>query len=248
MRKPSSIVDDRGVCYRLSPLAAALCWLALGCHEAKESGSASTQELTLQQHVARVRAGDLHRVHLRSQTITDVQLAHLSDLRGLRELELEQASVTSRGLSYLVGATDLEVVKIRGGTIDDDGLAHLCELPRLKRLNLPQTKITDSGCAQLRRLTQLQLLRLGSPRVTNEGIEKISQLENLRFLHLIGVPITDAALQSIQSMTTLESFYLDGAKVTDDGLWQLIESRPDLHIHTDQQHHDRDPRGAAHPH
>jgi len=60
------------------------------------------------------------------------------------------------------------------------------------------------------------------------------------------VPINDEGLQSIARMEKLESFYLDGGHVSESALEKLIESRPALHFHRDQQHLDKDPQ--HHPH
>jgi hypothetical protein len=43
-------------------------------------------------------------------------------------------------------------------------------------------------------------------------------------------------------MPGLWSLYLDGAGVSEGAWGGYFEQRPDVHVHVDQVHHDRDPR------
>jgi hypothetical protein len=74
----------------------------------------------------------------------------------------------------------------------------------------------------------------------------VKEMHSLRFLHLIDVPITDDGLAQLEGMTHLESLYVDGAELSDQSLQHLFEALPNLHVHLDQQHHDRDPHKHAH--
>ena len=120
--------------------------------------------------------------------------------------------------------------------------------PNLRILNLPQATFTDAGLAELKMLPKLELLRFGSPNVTDAGLGQVPAFPSLRFLHLIDTPITDAGLRELQGLTALESLYLDGTKVTDGGIERLLQQLPEVHLHIDQQHHDRDPRRNTHRH
>jgi hypothetical protein len=71
-------------------------------------------------------------------------------------------------------------------------------------------------------------------------------MPSLKFLHLIDIPITDAGLAHLKAATKLTSFYVDGARVTDDGIERLLAARPQLHVHIDQRHSDRDPNRHEH--
>jgi hypothetical protein len=61
------------------------------------------------------------------------------------------------------------------------------------------------------------------------------------------VPVTDEGLQTIANMKGLESLYLDGGHVSDAALEKLIEVRPALHLHQNQQHLYNDPQRHTHP-
>jgi hypothetical protein len=92
----------------------------------------------------------------------------------------------------------------------------------------------------------LEQLRFGSPRVSDNGMQHLARLEQLRFLHLIGVPITDQGLDQLHGLKRLESLYLDDTRVTDAGVIRLLAALPAVHLHLDQQHHDRDPQKHDH--
>jgi len=112
---------------------------------------------------------------------------------------------------------------------------------------LPHATFSDQALAHLRGLAHLEQLRFGSPHVTTAGMQTIADLPALKRLHLINVPITDEALREFAKMEQLESLYLDGANVSDAALDELFQKRPKLHVHLNQQHHDRDPHGHPHP-
>jgi hypothetical protein len=73
-------------------------------------------------------------------------------------------------------------------------------------------------------------------------------VQSLRWLHLIDIPLTDAALQPIGELRNLESLYLDGARISDAAYDEFFRAHPNLHVHIDQHHHDRDPSRLGHSH
>ena len=235
--------------YHPSPLllyvAFAIAVVCCGCTGFNEKGHG---EESWSQQVAAVQAGTSYQIDVRAHEVSDADVTQLAGSTGLRQLRIDRSRLTDNGLLALADATQLKVLTIRGRPIGDQGLAHICSLGHLERLNLPHTRITDAGLLALHNLPKLELLRMGSPELTDEGLAGLRQLTSLRFLHLIDVPITDKGLLVIQEFAQLESFYLDGGQVTDDGLWNLVQARPNLHIHRDQQHHDRDQQKTTHAH
>lgn len=215
---------------------------AVSTYDAAES--APQPEPPLASQVEAVARRTSATIHVESQALVDEDLASLVPLAGLQVLTLDNASnsISDRGCEQLAGMTSLVHLRVRGGSIGDDGLAHLASLPQLKILNLPQCRATDRGLAVLAQLPRLAQLRLGSDRITDGGIQDLRRFPALRQLHLIGAPITDVALEELAKLEKLESLYLDDSQVTDDGLERLFRARPDLHVHINQQHHDRDPR------
>ena len=204
-------------------------------------------EESLATQIQMVRSGQSDAIIVRHTPLGDNDFAKLADLKPLRRLEIDECQATQVGVQYLTHLPKLEHLKLRGG-IGDEALKQLAKISSLRILNLPLAQFSDIGLAKVVQLSKLELLRFGSPRVTDAGIESLKQLKSLRFLHLIDVPVTDAALQHIRQMKNLESFYLDGSRATDDAKGKLVLARPDLHLHFDQQHHDRDPNRETHEH
>jgi hypothetical protein len=51
----------------------------------------------------------------------------------------------------------------------------------------------------------------------------------------------------LASLKQLESLYIDGGQISDAGIDELFRQRPDLHVHLNAAHHDRDPHRHPHP-
>ena len=242
-----------------------ICWLLLGaCGNAcrdpswepigtdsvtKRDPSAALsgdEEIEFAQQVATVRAGRSDTIRVTKRAIPDREFAQLAGLTGLRQLILNRGRISDQSLATCQRLAALEHLRLRDSAITDRGIASLAAHANLKILNLPQADITDEGLQVLSQLPRLEYLRFASPRVTDRGLSHLTRLSTLRFLHLIGVNITDRGLKYVAQMKQLESFYLDGSHATDRGLTTLIQARPDLHLHRDQQHLDHDPNKHRH--
>lgn len=201
-------------------------------------------ELPLDEQMAAVERGAGATIHVAAQPVERDNVVELSRLHGLQILLLDHLdnAIGDRDCLALAQLTDLIHLRIRGGSIGDEGVAHLAALPRLKILNLPQCRVSNRGLAALADAPRLSQLRLGTRQITDEGLTALAGFPALRQLHLIDAPITDEGLKTIAALPKLESLYLDGSLVTEAGLDGLFRARPDLHVHINQQHHDRDPR------
>lgn len=201
---------------------------------------------SLSQQAQQVRLGLSDTIRLERTPVRDADLGLLRGLDRLRALFLDQSEVTDTGLAILGNLPQLEQVRIRGGRIGDQGLVQLSRCSRLRFLNLPQGQFSDAGLAALTDLPQLELLRFGSPHVTDAGMVHLQAMPRLRFLHLIAVPLTDRGLARIGQCERLESCYLDDIVLSDEAVEALLIARPQLHLHVDQEHHDRDPQRDHH--
>lgn len=198
--------------------------------------------------VASVQAGESTRLEFKSIAITDQMLLDLpvSSLASLDTVIADRGVVSDEGLAVLARLPGLEQLRLRHSPITDAGAATLAQCENLWLINLPQSRLSNTGVESFEKLTELTQLRLGSPELDNECCQAIAKLTSLRGLHLIGVPVTDAGLRILATLPHLDSLYLDDSAVTDEGWDWLFEHHPHLHVHVDQQHHDRDPRGHAH--
>lgn len=210
-----------------------------------ESDVVSEPEASLQAQIAAVAENRSGTIHVASQPLGRRELALLGRLPNLEVLLLDHPDnqIGDDECRLLADLPKLIHLRIRGGTIGDPGLEHLPQrMPQLKILNLPHSRATDTGLASLAAMSRLIQLRLGSRHITDEGMQELARFPALRQLHLIDVPISDAGLDSLGQLPRLKSLYLDGSRVTDRGLDRLFRARPDLHVHINQQHHDRDPQ------
>jgi hypothetical protein len=198
--------------------------------------------------MAAVERGESTRILVEQQPLNDQDLIALSKLPQLSDLLLDHpdGEFHPTGLAALAGLPSLHHLRIRGSGIDDECLREIAHIKSLRILNVPRAQFTDEGLALLAELPELEMLRFGSPRVTDEGIKSLTGFPAVRQLHLIDVPITDAGLAELAKSNRFQSLYIDGGQITDDGWDDLFRRRPKLHVHVNQEHHDRDPN--KHPH
>ena len=113
-------------------------------------------------------------------------------------------------------------------------------------MNLPHSRLTEKGIRSLSALPKLRQLRVGSTLLGNDIGRALLEVKSLRGVHLIGVPLSDEGLKVIVQLPHLESLYLDDAAITESGWDWLFQNHPQLHVHINQRHHDRDPQHHKH--
>lgn len=143
--------------------------------------------------------------------VTDVGAEHLSKIETLEVLHLEEVSLTTVGLEYIVGRLKrlrelsvckrcrdewlelltrvrrtLTCLKFHGTMVTDWGFQHLSKLTGLVSLTMYDCiNVTDEGLGHLSKLTGLKSLTLcGCTEITDEGLEHLSKLRNLTQLRL----------------------------------------------------------------
>lgn len=202
---------------------------------------------TFAQQVAWVQQNESDTIWIEKEAIGQSEIAQLAKLEGLATLKLDAGVVDDKAIAQLATSLDRLVhLRLRLSPIGNAGLASLAKMKSLEILNLPHGEFTADGIRHLVGLKNLHQLRLGSSKATNEVCDAIAEISQLRAVHLINIPVSDEGLLKLASIGSLESLYLDGTKVTDAGADTLFERYPDLHVHFNQTHHDRDP--ASHEH
>jgi hypothetical protein len=205
----------------------------------------SPQELFTQEF-EQVREKQLETFHLPNSEVTDEMVATIADLDWIETVILDKGVVSDRSLETISKLPNLQHLRLRLSPITDEGLKTISNCQSLWYLNLPHSDCTSAGVAELQNLKNLRQLRLGSKQLGNDVTEEIAKLNGLRGVHLIGIPITDDGLEILAAMPHLESLYLDDSAVTEAGWERLFRDHPDLHVHVNQRHHDRDPKGHRH--
>ncbi len=201
---------------------------------------------TLAEQVANVRDGRSAIIRITDAAITPEQLSELTTLNQLQDLLLDAGGIDDDSLQFLNNLSQLEHLRIRQAELTDSGIEQLdpTKIPKLKILNLPQAKLSARGLKHLSQFAELNQLRLGGSEMDDSGAAEIVRFPNLKSLHLIGPKFTDQALTILAEAPKLASFYIDDCRMSDAAWEQLFRAKPNMHVHIDQQHHDRDPNLA----
>ncbi len=195
-----------------------------------------------------VLAGTTSVVQLSQTPIDDQQLQSIASARSVETLILDSGKISDASMTTIGSLISLTHLRVRESAITDAGIEKLVAggLSRLRIFNLPQSSITAQGIRHLLRLPELRQLRLGGRQIDDHAMVEIAKLPKLESLHLIGPSLTDAALEMVAVMPEISSLYLDDCHLSDDAWRKLFAAKPNLHVHIDQQHHDRDPAKHGH--
>jgi hypothetical protein len=223
----------------------------IGCSPSGMTGPSGSPAVMISRgmvddQITAVRAGEAHTI-VAAAPLRDAEWESLRGLAGLRELVLEQGRADDGRAEILATLTGLERLVLRNSPLGDAGFQRISRCNVLRDLNVPQAACTAAGVRALAALPHLRSLRLGGPQLAGvEVCEAVASLPQLRSLHLIDVPIGDDGLAVLQPLPGLWNLYLDGAGVSDEAWGGYFQACPRVHVHIDQAHHDRDPRGHLH--
>lgn len=223
--------------------------LAVGCgrggHEPSAEAPVAVETPSLAAQVQAVRDGARRRIEV-AEPLSGAGWDALEGLSGLEELVFDEGGLDDAATERLARLSALQKLVARQSPLTDAGFAALAGCESLRELNVPQAACTAEGIAALAALPNLRSLRLGSEHLQGEAVcAAVVALPKLRFLHLVDVEIGDAGLAVLERRPDLWSLYLDGAGVSDEAWGRYFQACPNVHVHLDQVHHDRDP-GADH--
>ena len=195
------------------------------------------------EQIQAVREGDASRIEL-AEPLSEDEWETLQGLEGLEELVLAGGGLDDAGTGRLATLPALRKLVARDSPLTDAGFAVLATCGSLQELNVPQAACTAEGVASLAALSNLRSLRIGSPQLQGaEVCHAVVALPKLKFLHLVEIEIGDEGLAVLEQRPDLWSLYLDGAGVSDEAWARYFHACPQVHVHVDQLHHDRDPGG-----
>ena len=220
-----------------------------GCgRSGRESPASGTGEENLPSfanQVQDVRDGKTRRIEATEPLSLD-QWDVLAGAVGLEELVVAGGGLDDAAAERLTAFSSLTKLVARQSPLTDAGFAAVARCTSLRDINLPHAACTAEGVKALAALPNLRSLRLGGEHLTGAAVcEAVVSLPKLRFLHLIDVEIGDAGLAVLERRPDLWSLYLDAAGVSDEAWGRYFHVCPNVHVHLDQAHHDRDP-GADH--
>lgn len=169
-------------------------------------------------------------------------VAALCSVERLRVIRLDGGQLDAAATAAFAQLPHLEQLHLRDVTLDDSGLNAFRPAAHLRVLNLAATDVSADAIRGLNDLPKLRQLRLQVRGGSSDYALAVARLTNLRAVHLIGIAVDNDTLKPIVDLPHLESLYIDDGQVTDAGWVWLFEQKPNLHVHIDQQHHDRDPQ------
>ena len=210
-------------------------------------GTATAADTTFAEQAAAVRAGTSSRIRVADRALTDEEWGEIAGLEGLSHLDLQEGVADDAKAIVLARLPRLERLVLRESPFGDEGFRHLAACHTLRDVNIPQARCTLVGLTALAELPRLKSLRLGSPELCPDGKGgaelgmTLLQFPALRSLHLIDVAVGDAGLEGIARYDGLWNLYLDGAGISDEAWERYFALHPEVHVHVDQAHHDRDP-------
>ncbi|MBA3273318.1 MAG: hypothetical protein H0T11_05535, partial [Chthoniobacterales bacterium] len=180
----------------------------------------------------------LKRLELGASSVSDNDLATLSELRNVEWLDVsknfkeqhQKPSVTDNGLKSLSNWKRLRTLKLHGQPITDEGLKNLKALPNLRRLQLGATNVTGTG---FEALPNIEWIRLDATPVSDDGLQVMGTLKNLKQLYLYLTNVTDAGLVHLEGLKNLQVLNVHGTKVTAAGLAKFQRALPNVAIGSD---------------
>lgn len=125
--------------------------------------------------LARFRDRDVESLQLYGTEVTDEGLRALSEMPGLRNLELRSTTFTDAALVHVAEVGELRSLSLLHTSITGEGLAPLVNLPNLRDLRIAWTDIGDDDLISIGRMKLLEHLHLRSNRVTPDGIARLRE-------------------------------------------------------------------------
>jgi Leucine-rich repeat (LRR) protein len=151
--------------------------------------------------------------------LTDVGLARLAALGGLRRLVLNGVGITDAGLGSLESSTSLRRLDLSNTSITDHASTNLSRLVGLTELSLADTEFSDRGLSRLKGLEKLESLDLGGLSITVDGLKAaVPRFQALRHLNLSETWVVNSDLRFLVAARSLESLALRDTVISDRGI------------------------------
>ena len=140
-------------------------------------------------------------------TTTDVGLAEVGKLTGLRELSMFYPKVTDAGTAHLVRLQNLEsLIFFCHDGVTDESLLHIGRLKQLKYLSMSSNEIKGHGLSHLNKLSRLERLSIDGHQIRGRHLSAIARLKSLRHVNT-GHALFDTSedFEALKLFTSLKS-------------------------------------------
>ncbi len=155
-----------------------------------------------------------------NNTVTDIGLKPLANLKYLKLLNIFSYRMTGEGLNVLSELPSINYLILRGDFSNDAPL-YLKNALSLRTLKIDTNKFDDSGMKNVAALTQLENFDAYWMReITDEGIAYFKNLPNLKKLQILSSKVTDDGLLCLQACPNIDYLALPRG-ISDTGLTNL---------------------------
>ncbi|CAD2216986.1 hypothetical protein AGDE_06582 [Angomonas deanei] len=138
-------------------------------------------------------------------------VAGVSQLWNLKELFLQETSITDKGIDELKKCTQLEKLNM-GGCVNLTNVNCLGTLVSLEELHLWSTKVVNSGIIGLGNCVSLVELVLDDCKKISD-VNCLSGLRRLRYLSVIGTSVNSEGIRHLLRCPKLECLSICGAEI-----------------------------------
>ncbi len=158
-------------------------------------------------------------------------LQPLQSLKGddLQALKLNKLTFKEEDLKYLTEMTGLKRIELDATDVGDQGLKTLAKLPGLVYITLTRSLVTGKTLADLAPLKKLTDLLLGHNAISDGNLNGVASIQSLKAFRVQSCQLKDKDLEPISRLKNLESLTLhENKKITDNGIKYLAQM-PKLH-------------------
>ncbi|GAB6165039.1 hypothetical protein JCM19992_10390 [Thermostilla marina] len=174
---------------------------------------------------------ELVALKLGGYAVDDSCLAPLADCENLRDVTIDEASITQAGLEHLRKRNLTSLTLSKCYSLNDTALEILEAWPELRQLTLRDIPISGSCLAKLANARNLAVLRLSQTMVGDEAMEAVGRLTSLEHLELAQTMVGDAGVEKLQGLEKLTYLDLSGTQLTRNGLTALCALKSLRYLH-----------------
>ncbi len=160
----------------------------------------------------------LYGMSFRKLAVSDRELANISHLTGLVDLDLSQTDVGNAGLLQLGKLIHLKKLNLDSTLVTAKGLSGIQSLKELEALNLQCNHVGDAGFESLEHLSGLKKLELAKSNIGDRGVKAISTVKGLTYLDLNFTSVGNIGSSFLSRLKNLSELQIAYTKVNGRGL------------------------------
>lgn len=176
----------------------------------------------------------LRRISFSGKENDDVSaLAIAKSFEFLEQAYLRQTSITNEGVEHLSGLKNLKTLTLDDAPIDDGVADSIRKMRQLGWLSLDRCAIGDATMAAIAECPDLWFLNLNNTLVTDDGLAALVKLKKLHVLYLSSCKsVTDDSIKSLMKLPDSENLHINvqSSGITEKGARQLQAALPHAQI------------------